>query len=121
MGIMGVDDWACEASLWTANWIHRGSLRAKTECGLVILKAEQFQLFAGQSPDTLGFVQLYARDFVKQLARCAASELTDLEDTDMDVEWIAQKNHVRSQAANESEAQRVTIFGVPAPAAPTKN
>merc|ERR1740121_2374764 len=83
------------------------------------MKAKTFRHLDGQSPDSLGFEQLYARDFIKQLGRCSSAELTDLEDPEMDVEWMAQRNHVKSQALADDGTRRPTSYSN-GPMAPVK-
>eukprot|EP00928_Gymnodinium_smaydae_P070774 TRINITY_DN54545_c0_g1_i1.p1 TRINITY_DN54545_c0_g1~~TRINITY_DN54545_c0_g1_i1.p1 ORF type:complete len:951 (+),score=95.79 TRINITY_DN54545_c0_g1_i1:182-3034(+) len=90
-------EWACEAVLWTS-WTHRGSMRATVDSSLLALESTPFQKIASQFKGSLGYAQRYARSFCKYMDECDEDDLTDLEDRDMDVEWLASKSRVLSEA-----------------------
>jgi len=72
--------WAGEAALWT-RWMHRGTLRADTDCTLLALDAEKFSKIV--SPYPTSHAQHYAEAFVQCLNDCAISDLTDLQTSDL--------------------------------------
>lgn len=88
-----IGEWACEAVLWTT-WIHCGSMRAKDDSTLLAMDSVRFQTIASQFGAALGYVQRYSTAFVKHLEGCEREALTDLEDVEMDVEWLASKTRL---------------------------
>jgi len=56
--------WVCEANLWT-RWTHIGTLRATSECRLLVLDAMKFQELVSSFPTE--HASLYAQEFVDWL------------------------------------------------------
>jgi len=72
---------ATEASLWT-RWIHRGTLKAVSECTLLAMDADKFQRII--SPFPTHHAHLYASAFVELLNVLDNSALTDLRIVDQE-------------------------------------
>merc|ERR1712032_925133 len=66
--------WLSEATLWTSEWVHLGTLRASTECQLLALDSCKFQTIV--SAFTSQHAGNYARDFV-EFANYHLDEQTD--------------------------------------------
>jgi len=71
--------WAGEPVLWT-NWMHRGSLRAESDCILLAVDAVRFQRII--SPFPTQHAAIYGDAFVENLNAASHRELTDLKTTD---------------------------------------
>merc|ERR1712056_149776 len=93
--------WSCEATLWT-HWAHCGSLRARTECTLVVLDAAKFQNIATQFQNQVPFAQRYGEKFVSYCNEVEQDQLTDLEDPEMGIEWLTN----RACALGETQEKR---------------
>jgi len=95
-------DWAAEAALWTT-WYHCGTLRSRSQCGVICLDAEQFQILALQFKDAVPFLVEYGRRFVKALNVKLAEELTDLYDPEYDISALARESQ---RVAEEDKMER---------------
>lgn len=84
-------EWSCEAAMWTY-WIHCGHMRAKSECTLLVLDAQTVAKISTQFQASVAFAQRYGHGFVKHLNNCEYEDLTDLEDREMGVQWLADKS-----------------------------
>lgn len=104
-----VGEWAGEAALWT-HWIHCGSMRASQASTIIALESERFQNIATQFGTALGYVQRYASAFCKYLESCEPDQLTDLEDPDMDVEWLASKHRLPPEPRGSEAKIRVSLL-----------
>jgi len=69
--------WASEPVLWTP-WVHLGTLRARAECMLTLLDANQFQSICVQFRTQEFFPRLYAEEFVAELNNTSKDEITDM-------------------------------------------
>lgn len=83
--------WVCEACLWTP-WIHCGSMRARSECALLALEAERVAHIAVQFHAHVSYAQRYGHGFVKHINSQDYAYLTDLEDDEMNINWLAEKS-----------------------------
>lgn len=86
-----VGQWFCEAVLWTA-WTHRGSCTSLSSVALLAICADQFHDVAVRFPDSMDYARRYAGEFVKYIRQCDDCDLTDMEDIDMAVSWLASKS-----------------------------
>jgi len=68
--------WICEASLWAA-WIHLGTLRARTDCTLLVVHGEKLQKVVKTSIQS-EVVITYAECYMQALKGTMVTELTDL-------------------------------------------
>lgn len=82
--------WASEGSLWTP-WCHKGSMFAKADCILLILDAKKFQDIAVGFRNDTEFCQNYGQGFLRHLNSMDPDEATDLEDPEMDIEWVVMR------------------------------
>merc|ERR1712194_717334 len=64
-------------------------MSASTESTLLSLSMDRFQRITAQFKHELAFPQTYGAEFVKHLNRALDAELTDLDDQEMDIEWLA--------------------------------
>lgn len=87
---MGNGDWACDAALWTA-WTTCGTVRAKTQCTVLTLTAEDFHNIVSQYKDVVPSLQSFGRRFVKYLNSKEPSDLTDLNDVECDLGEMARE------------------------------
>lgn len=88
---IGLGDFACEAALWTA-WSHCGTMRAKTQCTVLKLNAEEFHNTSSQFKETVQALKNYGRSFVKHLNSKDRLELTDLADVEWDSGEVARES-----------------------------
>lgn len=102
-------EWACEAVLWT-QWMHYGMMRTKTECTLVVLKADEFAEICKQYMSQIQYARDYAKAFVQHLNSSDEMTLTDLEDPEMDVIWLAERTHPHKKGTfrRQQSGKRVT-------------
>lgn len=102
-------EWACEAVLWT-QWMHYGMMRTKTECTLVVLKADDFAEICKQYMSQIQYARDYAKAFVQHLNSSDEMTLTDLEDPEMDVIWLAERTHPHKKGTfrRQQSGKRVT-------------
>merc|ERR1712066_154462 len=83
--------WANEMSLWTL-WVYHGTMRAKSDCRVLLLDAQKFQKVACQFMAREGANPLpYANLFLRKLNLKERIHLTDLEDPTMDLRGMVQK------------------------------
>lgn len=68
--------WVSEAALWTG-WVHRGELRAVTDCLLFALDASGFARVISSHKSAHAFAAAYARKFVEGLNRGLQTDLVD--------------------------------------------
>jgi len=68
--------WLSEAALWTG-WVHRGELRAVTDCLLLALDASGFARVISSHKSAHAFAAAYARRFVEGLNRGLQTDLVD--------------------------------------------
>lgn len=97
--------WACEATLWT-EWMHCGMMRAKMECMLVALSADDFRKIVITSDLELCYPHYYGKSFIKHLNSLGEHQLTDLEDPDMDIDEMVQQAHPDSVQSSSRSYQR---------------
>jgi len=76
------DDWLCECVLWI-DWMHKGVLKAKTECQLVQLDAHAFQNIAARFEHPGFDPWIYAAKFVAELSQ-GLDSILDVLDIDVD-------------------------------------
>merc|ERR1711957_377294 len=91
-------------------------MRAKTECMLLLLDAAMFQQTATSSgvPEMVDFPTNYATGFLKHLNSVNENGLTDLDDPEMDVEWMSaraypQKKHKRRGSGLRPSGHHLSI------------
>jgi len=68
--------WLSEAALWTG-WVHRGELRAVTDCLLFALDASGFARVISSHKSAHAFAAAYARRFVEGLNRGLQTDLVE--------------------------------------------
>lgn len=68
--------WLSEAALWTG-WVHRGELRAVTDCLLFALDASGFARVISSHKSAHAFAAAYARKFVEGLNRGLQTDLVE--------------------------------------------
>jgi len=68
--------WASEAALWTG-WVHRGDLRATSDCLFLVLGAAGFAKVISGHRSAHAFAAQYARKFVEGLNRGAQNDVVD--------------------------------------------
>merc|ERR1712224_653993 len=61
-------DWFCETILWMP-WIHRGRMRAHTDCTLLLIDSEKFRKLAQQHPRFIVVLQTYAKEYLTQVLK----------------------------------------------------
>jgi len=83
--------WASEGGVWTL-WTHCGGMLATSDCHLLVLEVAKFQGITGQFSKQREFGKQYGLLFVRHLNSCNMDELTDLEDDEMDIEWLAARS-----------------------------
>lgn len=101
-------EWSCEAVLWTP-WAHCGAMRAKQESTILALSSEKFQTIATQFHGHVQYAQRYGSAFVQHLNNERENGhfgLTDLEDPEMGVEWIADRTRMAEDAPERQERSK---------------
>jgi len=68
--------WVSEAALWTG-WVHRGELRATSDCLLFALDASGFAKVISSHKSAHAFAAQYARKFVEGLNRGLQTDIVD--------------------------------------------
>eukprot|EP00932_Pfiesteria_piscicida_P011897 SRR837773.23152.p1 GENE.SRR837773.23152~~SRR837773.23152.p1 ORF type:complete len:360 (-),score=83.37 SRR837773.23152:16-1068(-) len=68
--------WLSEAALWTS-WVHRGELRAVTDCLLFALDASGFARVISSHKSAHNYAAAYARKFVEGLNRGLQTDLVE--------------------------------------------
>lgn len=94
-------NWASEGGLWTF-WTHCGGMQATTDCRLLSLDVSRFQSLTRQFSKQREFGKRYGQLYVNHLNSCASVDLTDLEDPEMDVEWLAMQSCPGAGLSNSS-------------------
>merc|ERR1712151_1366884 len=80
--------WISEGVLWT-QWVHFGTMSAKTDCCLVLLDAAHFQSIATRFQTQEFYPKQYAERFVKKLNGASdRSMVSDLENPGLNIEEI---------------------------------
>merc|ERR1719382_1364841 len=99
--------WAGECSLWTL-WVYHGTMRAKSDCRVLMCDAQKFQKVACQFMARDGANPLpYAQLFLRKLNLKDATVLTDLEDPSMDIRGMIHK--VFGQVARRQSVAHVAM------------
>jgi len=104
-------EWACEAVLWT-QWMHYGLMRTKTECTLVVLEALIFQNICQQYTSQMDYARSYGKAFVQHINGAEEVELTDLEDPEMDVDWLAWRAHPNKKTEKRRQSSKNPVTGL---------
>jgi len=73
--------WVSEAALWTS-WVHRGELRAVTDCLLFAVDASGFASVISNHKSAHQFAASYARKFVEGLNRGIQTDLVEAASVD---------------------------------------
>merc|ERR1711862_114376 len=69
--------WASEASLFTP-WIHRGVLKAQTECRLLTVDAQRAVDHLITHRTSQGYAHKYAMKYVEELNKAPLNAITDI-------------------------------------------
>ena len=100
---VGLGDWACEGALWTV-WVHCGTMRAKSQCTVLKLSAEEFHKITSQFKDAVPAFKEYGRRFLAYLNGKPPEETTDLVDVEWDCSEVAKECF--ATAADQENAAR---------------
>eukprot|EP00928_Gymnodinium_smaydae_P098629 TRINITY_DN9212_c0_g1_i1.p1 TRINITY_DN9212_c0_g1~~TRINITY_DN9212_c0_g1_i1.p1 ORF type:complete len:879 (-),score=179.15 TRINITY_DN9212_c0_g1_i1:123-2759(-) len=104
--------WLSEATLWTDEWVHCGTLRAVEDSRLIAINAAAFQEVVGSHPSQ--HAHDYAEAFVEMLNKISAGELTDIGEYTpmlgdvMDLSFSDVHSWVRSDFEKASAASQGT-------------
>eukprot|EP00449_Zooxanthella_nutricula_P051211 CAMPEP_0198581050 /NCGR_PEP_ID=MMETSP1462-20131121/123723_1 /TAXON_ID=1333877 /ORGANISM="Brandtodinium nutriculum, Strain RCC3387" /LENGTH=825 /DNA_ID=CAMNT_0044312415 /DNA_START=29 /DNA_END=2506 /DNA_ORIENTATION=- len=82
--------WASEAALWV-DWCHRGALVASSDTSICVVRAARFMEVCMEFPNELVHMKKYAAEFANFLNSTHVDDLTDLEDPEMAVDFMARK------------------------------
>merc|ERR1712176_1477126 len=72
------EDWIAEPVLWTPAWVHVGSLKAESECRLLMVSPPHFGQVITENPSANFICQTYARNFLQWLNKLTNKNLSDI-------------------------------------------